>query len=249
MKFKKEDELNNIIEILNVKYKERDDLLNKQIYDENLDKEIDKIEDEKKELELIIFKNTHENQKYNKKYCINKDKCWNENCIFKHPLNWKPYNNKKDCIFCYKGFCNKINNKYKHIDEELGKLNVDTDINKNEQIEKNNIILDEKEDQNIKENNNTIELSIDIDELKKQDNDCVDDYNINSKLNKNDNEKIENEGVIEKCRNKLKEYENYIYIKDNKLELIPDIDIFLEKLYIDLDNSKKSLEMLLDRYQ
>lgn len=50
-----------------------------------------------------------------KNKCFNDIKCWNENCIYQHPKNWNPYNNKEECIFCSKGICDKNNNKYKHI--------------------------------------------------------------------------------------------------------------------------------------
>ena len=48
--------------------------------------------------------------------CFNGIKCWDEICIYQHPKKWNPYDNKEDCVFCPKGFCNKTNNKYKHIE-------------------------------------------------------------------------------------------------------------------------------------
>lgn len=52
-----------------------------------------------------------------KKKCFNDGYCWNEDCIYKHPEEWNPYNNKKECSICIKGYCNKENKKYKHINE------------------------------------------------------------------------------------------------------------------------------------
>src|SRR5256885_1674598 len=58
--------------------------------------------------------------------CLNGNNCYNENCIYKHSNDWNPHNNKKECMICSKGFCNKKNNKYKHIE------NVETTIKEND---------------------------------------------------------------------------------------------------------------------
>lgn len=72
-----------------------------------------------------------------KNKCFNGINCFHEKCNYEHPEDWNPLNNKLECIFCNKGFCNKENSKYKHID-----------INYNIKDEKKDIILDEpiKED-------------------------------------------------------------------------------------------------------
>lgn len=153
---KKEHELNNIIEILNVKYNQRDILLNKQIYDEELDKEIEDMEKEKKELELIVLNKTNKKSEDNviiKKRCFKEDKCWNENCIYDHPANWNPYDNKKECNFCIKGFCNKNNNKYKHIIN----MNEEKEILKTNGIED---IIENKKNTNFIDNINSEKIKI-----------------------------------------------------------------------------------------
>lgn len=58
-----------------------------------------------------------------KYYCQNGIKCYNENCNFSHPNGWIAYNNKRDCLFCNKGFCNKKDIKYKHIFDENIQIN------------------------------------------------------------------------------------------------------------------------------
>lgn len=171
-------------------------------------------------------------KKYNKDDKLNECK-YGDKCKYAHGIE------DLRCKFYQDGNCEKkekcsfIHQNYKEC------------INVNQNI----LNADENNNYNIKEPKNTIELNINVEDLKKQNNDWADDHTINTNLSKNDNKKIENESVFDKCINKLEEYKNYIYIKDEKLELIPNIDIILEKLYIDLDNSKKSLEMLLERYQ
>lgn len=166
---------------------------------------------------------------YRIKLCSNINGCeYGSNCKYAHGLE------EIRCKFYQEGKCEK-NEKCKYIHEGL----------------KQNI-LPIKENENIKTTNNSIEFNINVEELKNQNEiNWADDYSMNSELSKKENKedkKIENEDTLNKCINKLKEYENYLFIKDQKLDLIPDIDIFLEKLYIDLDNSKKTLEMLLERY-
>lgn len=51
-----------------------------------------------------------------KEECQNGIKCYNEYCRFSHPDEWNAFDNKKECDFCIKGFCNKENKKFKHID-------------------------------------------------------------------------------------------------------------------------------------
>lgn len=156
MKSNKEcHKLNNIIEILNVKYNERDILLNKQTYDEFLDKEIEDLEKEKKDLELII---SNKHDKIINKKCINGIKCWNNDCEYSHPDNWDPYMNKKECINCYKGFCNKINNKYKHRNNNENNIKDDLKSNSNDMKNDNIPNINEltlKKENDIKHNNNS----------------------------------------------------------------------------------------------
>lgn len=58
----------------------------------------------------------HEEKDLRKKKCDSYDKCWNEDCYlkFSHPPEWNPYDNKKECLICEKGYCNKLNKRFKH---------------------------------------------------------------------------------------------------------------------------------------
>lgn len=201
MKLKKEDELNNIIEILNVKYNERDILLNKQEYDEELDKEIEDMEKEKKKLESMISNKKSKINVILKKKCIKELKCWNENCIYEHPDNWNPYDNKKECTFCHKGFCNKINNKYKHINNN----------DKNIIEEKENLKINRFE--NIMENEKelfkqpTIEININ-------------DKYINLDKNINSIDKIEdNNNLIDKMEEDIERHIEKIKVNIDNIEI------------------------------
>lgn len=129
MKIKYKDEIDNIKEILKGKYKELQDIL-----DSDLDKDIvyidklnDEIEDMEKEVKNLKKKLNEDNnviqkseykdhQEYSE--CLNNDKCYNEICKYKHSNVWDPFKNKKECINCKSGKCNKIDKKYKHINEE-----------------------------------------------------------------------------------------------------------------------------------
>lgn len=74
----------------------------------------------------------HGNEDIIKTKCINGNDCYNENCLYEHPNEWNPYNNKKECLFCSKGFCNKKDMKYNHIinNNDFPKLTKSKDINK-----------------------------------------------------------------------------------------------------------------------
>lgn len=108
--------IDNLKDLLDGKYKERDRLLKEENieYFDVIDKEIINMESEIKELEKDLEKISIDNNCKNKKYCINKSECYNEICSFIHPNGWDPYNNKVECLNCKKGFCNKLNKKYKH---------------------------------------------------------------------------------------------------------------------------------------
>lgn len=74
----------------------------------------------------------HGNEDIIKTKCRNGNDCYNENCLYEHPNEWNPYNNKKECLFCSKGFCNKKDMKYNHIinNNDFPKLTKSKDINK-----------------------------------------------------------------------------------------------------------------------
>lgn len=76
--------------------------------------------------------------------CVNGDKCYNENCLYEHPNEWNPEDNKKDCLFCKKGFCNKKDVKYYHIKED--KYDIYNDNNFPELNKTNKLYVDNKND-------------------------------------------------------------------------------------------------------
>lgn len=110
------NKINNLKSLLDCKYKERDKSLKEENieYFDVIDKEIFSMEIEIKNLEKDLEKISIDNNCKNKRHCINKSKCYDETCLFIHSNNWNPYNNKVECLNCKKGFCNKINKKYKH---------------------------------------------------------------------------------------------------------------------------------------
>lgn len=59
----------------------------------------------------------HGEKDLRKKKCDRYDKCWDEDCYlnFSHPKEWNAYDNKEECLICEKGYCNKLNKKFKHI--------------------------------------------------------------------------------------------------------------------------------------
>lgn len=127
--------------------------------------------------------------------CFNGIECYNEKCNYNHPDGWNAYDNKKECIFCSKGFCDKSNLKYKHIiNEDYSKndKSQNFEINKNKETEKVNI-YDEKDfpqllkfNNKVKEymntNNENYEEYTDILNIKKQ---LYNNYKYLSKLDKN----------------------------------------------------------------
>lgn len=187
--------VNNLKDLLDGKYKERDILLKEGNieYFDILDKEIEKMELEIKELEKKLEKlkiNTNYKtqlcrfyKKYgkcdkgnkcfyahglkelrnNKKECINQSKCYDEICLFKHPIDWNPYNNKTECLKCKKGFCNKINKKYIHTNNSKFKFIVNKIILINRIIkflEKNKYKNEKKLNTFINSNSNKPEINI-----------------------------------------------------------------------------------------
>lgn len=61
--------------------------------------------------------------------CLNGNYCYNEYCIYTHPKEWNPDDNKFDCKKCIDGNCDKSNNKFKHIKKSDNKyLNKNVDV-------------------------------------------------------------------------------------------------------------------------
>lgn len=193
-----------------------------------------------------------------KQDCVNGINCYNENCWFKHPSGWIPYNNKKDCIFCEKGFCNKENNKYKHINNDIynnidefknvknnEKINIIKEIDFNDDdfpILNNNI----KYKHDPKENKISHDVPILINnEIKPKDENDIKsikeelyrEYKFLSKLNPN--ESWANEKIIEETNNKIKILTDKYNILKSKKEDVFDKELNLRILE---NNNKSGLE-------
>lgn len=105
-----------------------------------------------------------------KEECLNRLYCYNEDCRFKHPDKWNAFENKQECEFCIRGFCNKKNKKFNHI---KAKYDISENIkDENSQVyEKKEIVFNENDfpelNKKIKNNNNKEMLYInkDINEL------------------------------------------------------------------------------------
>lgn len=90
--------------------------------------------------------------------CKSYENCWNEYCNYRHKEGWNPYDNKKECFNCIKGFCDKENKIYLHkeyVDNIINNIE-DKDINSksddNIDYNKDFIFLND-----IKKNKNTSE--------------------------------------------------------------------------------------------
>lgn len=166
--------------------------------------------------------------------CLNGIYCYNENCVFVHPKEWDPYDNKKECLFCCEGFCDKKNKKFKHVnidDKNKNQKNQDInssdilleitkkDININEKINKDNIIYNEDKKYSDYEDYDKI-IS-----LKKE---LYMEYLYISKLDHND---WSNDIYIEESQNNIKEIrDKYIVLKEkNKKE-----DVFNDELNLQI---------------
>lgn len=233
------EKINNIKDLLDGKYKERDNLLKEGNIEcfNIVDKEIINMEFEVKKLEKDLEKsdmnNNYKNIKIikNKRDCINKSKCYNETCPFVHPVNWNPEDNKIECLNCKKGFCNKCNKKYKHIyNNSKFKFIVNKIILINRIIK----FLEKNEYKNQKK-----EEIINTDELKN----IISEKNIiiNNNLN-----------IIKACKQDIK---NIIYLMEKDLELYSEkiinnlddisLDIYIKNnMKLQLNNIKSKIQLL-----
>ena len=154
--------------------------------------------------------------------CINELKCWNEKCKFSHPDGWNPYENKKECVICKDGNCNKSNYKYKHIDNEKitnhenSEFNVDSEnfpplLNKNDE-------LSWSDDMNIIEDNEkniNIEITVNGD-----------------KLDNNNIEILFKKSIIENYKSNIKELLDFLDNNENTLIDMPSCILNKENKYI-----------------
>lgn len=182
-----------------------------------------------------IFAHGEDDIKNNiKSKCINFDNCYNENCLYGHSDEWNPYNNKKDCDFCLKGFCEKRNIKYRHIyDKDYNKL-----IENNETKKIN--IQDEKEFPQLLKCNDHEENNIVLKSKKKDDHYLVSDR-YNQELSNIKNELYDSY----KSLSKLDSWSDSMDIEDNINLLRRKYNILKEKLKKeDIFNNELNLKIL-----
>lgn len=203
----------------------------------------------RKEKEYCSF--AHGEDDIKKEECLNIINCYDEDCKFNHPKEWNAFENKKDCDFCIKGFCNKENKKFKH------KNIKDTDENKDKEIVLNendfpelNKKIKNNDDKDINENINDLDL------LKKElyrnykllssTTDWSDDLEIDNNIKKlNDKyndlkQKINKEDIFENDLN-LNIFYNDHDTNDDKIDIdeIPNIQIKINGIDINEYNENE----------
>lgn len=265
--------IDNLKDLLDGKYKERNSLLEEGNieYFDILDKEIENMELEFKKLEKDL-ENSNTNGNYktqlcrfyknygkcdkndkcfyahgikelrdNKEGCINQLKCYDETCLFKHPNNWNPYNNKIECSYCRKGFCNKINKKYKHINNNYKNSKFKFIVNKIilinriiKYLEKNKY-KNEKENKSIEKQeriNTKINLFIDGKYINNND-------NLNKSYTEDNKKDIKK--ILYQMENDLELYKKKIINNINEI----NIDDYLKiNMKIQLNNIKSKITLL-----
>lgn len=155
--------------------------------------------------------------------CLNGVECWNDKCDFNHPKSWNPYVNKKECLNCINGYCDKQNNKYNHI--KVSDIN-----NINRENIKKELPNFEKDFPKIVKNNNKEIYNYTYSEILTSN--LKNDLNIETK-NIDD---VNNEMI--KIRYELRE--KYIYLK--KLNPNDWVD------YDEIDKTKEEIIHLKDKY-
>lgn len=177
-----------------------------------------------------------------KSKCLSGDNCFNELCNYKHSDIWNPGNNKLECNFCIKGFCNKENNKYRHID-----------LKNNVEEDNKNIIIDIPKDKDFPEIikskytniKNPINKYSDILKCNLINKDKLKNDEIKENLNEIENKKDENNEIMD-IKKRLNN--NYILLsrldhKDwNNYEEIDEIKYEIENLenkYYEIKNTYK----------
>lgn len=192
-----------------------------------------------------------------KEDCRNGIKCYNENCIFKHPKGWNAFDNKKKCNFCIKGFCDKENKRFNH-------MKVKYDIIENNKDEKSQIYkdkefifnendfpeLNKKVKNNDKNDKKNVYINEDIDKLKLLKKELYKNYKLlSSTTDWSDDLEIDNN--IKELNNKYIELKQKIYqnkdIFNNDLDLnIFDIDSDIKDEEIEYEDNLPNIEITIN---
>lgn len=177
-----------------------------------------------------------------KQECSNGINCYNENCWFKHPDEWRPYDNKKECIFCAEGFCDKKNNKYKHINDDIIDTNIDVfkNVKNNEKL---NVIKEiDFNDEDFPILNNNIKdnkTSYDGNDIKVIKEELYKEYKYLSQLNPN--ESWANEDIVEETNERIEILTNkYNVLKDITKDIL-DEELNLRLLENNSDNKNENI--------
>lgn len=171
-----------------------------------------------------------------KRECLNGVKCYNEKCNYIHPEEWNAYNNKKECDFCQKGFCDKKNIRYVHINNDIGKIK---NVNNNKKIDTNreNKLNDSQFSKLINNKNKIKDDILEFNDLKFIKKELYKEYKYLSKL---DPDSWVDDEDIEITNQKIKMLtDNYNKIKEkSKME-----DIFNKELNLDILEIKNNNEI------
>lgn len=218
----------------------------------------------------------HGEKDLRKKKCDSYDKCWDEDCYlnFSHPPKWNAYDNKEECLICEKGYCNKLNKRFKHIidnynfdikDDKNNKMDIPKDRdfpdliktnkqNNNESNKDNKYKYSEILTSNLKNKLNIKDNKI-MDEEYDSEKDILENIpnitltiNISdekSSINSNDNNLEHNMSNYEK----LKETENNIVkqLKDNYI-LLKNLDPNDWSDDVEIDNIRSNIKILEEKY-
>lgn len=187
----------------------------------------------RKEKEYCSF--AHGESDIIKEECLNSINCYDEDCKFNHPKEWNAFENKKDCDFCIKDFCNKENKKFKH-------KNIKDTI-KNKKDENKEIVFNENDfpelNKKIKndDNKNMLYINEDINELDLLKKELYKNYKLlSSTTDWCDDLEIDNN--IKELNDKY----NYLKKKINKEDIFEN-DLNLNIFHNDHDTNDDKIDM------
>lgn len=163
--------------------------------------------------------------------CLNGIRCYNENCKFNHPEEWDPLNNKKECNFCIKGFCNKENKKFKHINVKCDNEIIEINKNKNKEFIFNENDFPELDKNSV--NKKCLDINEDIFEIKKK---LYQNYKLLSSTT-DWSEDFEIDNNIKELNNKYKELKQNIY-KQNEEIFNNDLNLNIFDFESDIENEE-----------
>jgi hypothetical protein len=181
-----------------------------------------------------------------KEICKNGIKCYNENCIFKHPEGWNAFDNKQECKFCIKGFCDKEKKRFNH-------MKVKYDIIENNKDKEIIFNVNDFPELNEKVKNNDIKnayINEDINRLNLLKKELYKNYKLLSSTTDWSND-LEIDNNIKELNNKYIELKQKIYqnkdIFNNDLDLnIFDVDSYIKNEEIEYEDNLPNIEITIN---